>query len=415
MELDGSKHAESKLHTAESLSGLAEDPTVLAKVKEVQEVNKEVEGKVIGYTAQKLDGERADVRTKETNLGNMITDAMLKETGAEIALTNGGGIRASIDAGQVTLGEVLTVLPFGNLATVIEVTGQDVVDALTHGAGDYPNAKGAFPHVSGMEYTIVTIDGEFSHIDNVLVGGEPIDLDATYELVTNDFMAIGGDGYTMFEGSKQVSLHGLLADFLANAFEGSSEENPLVATVEGRVKVDVRESSFEDVPKTHWAYQMIEDLNARGMMIGYPDGSFRPSRELTRAEAAKLFVEALELESVEEAKRDFFDVKDNHWAKVYIDAASEANIIVGFKDGSYKPDKAVTRAEFAIMANRAYKLGRGDVKVNLTDLEQAWYYEPVMSLASHGIINGYKDNTFRPENNINRAEAAKIISLLLDR
>ncbi len=110
---------------------------------------------VVGKTKVNLDGEREDVRTKETNLGNLITDAMLDavENGGDIAFANGGGIRASIPAGgDITLGHVVTSFPFTNTIAAIEVTGQELVDALEHGVDLYPEAAGHFPHVSGMTY-----------------------------------------------------------------------------------------------------------------------------------------------------------------------------------------------------------------------------------------------------------------------
>ena len=90
----------------------------------------------------------------ETNLGNLIVDAMLDITGAEVAIMNGGGIRASIEAGEITKGDVITVLPFGNYIVIKEVKGADLKAALENGASAYPDPKGAFPHVGGMSYKI---------------------------------------------------------------------------------------------------------------------------------------------------------------------------------------------------------------------------------------------------------------------
>jgi len=202
------------LITFEGSQAYTPDPAVAAKITSLDAGNNAVLGVVVGKTTTELDGLRQNVRTGETNLGNLITDAMISESGADVALTNGGGIRAAIPAGDITMGQVLTVLPFGNLLTVIRVTGQDIIDALTFGVSDYPNSAGKFPHVGGMTYQIV-INAGGNKVANVLIAGVPVDPAKTYKLATNDFMAVGGDGYTMFAGKEQVSLDGSLADILA--------------------------------------------------------------------------------------------------------------------------------------------------------------------------------------------------------
>lgn len=210
------------------------DKIVQDKLNELKAENDEVLGTVVGKALVKLDGEREQVRAGETNLGNLLTDAMLAESGADVALTNGGGIRASIDKGDITLGDVLTVLPFNNALTVIEVTGADIVKALEHGTDAWPNSAGKFPHVAGMSYTLKqTADGV--DVTDVKVGDEAIDLTKTYKLATNDFMAIGGDGYDMFKGKTQVTLLGLLSDILAEHIAEQYKDGVDIGT-EGRIR-----------------------------------------------------------------------------------------------------------------------------------------------------------------------------------
>ena len=232
--------------TAEEALAYDQDPEVLALLETANEKNAELLQKVVGNTATELDGLRANVRTGETNLGNIITDAMIWESGADMALTNGGGIRNSIPAGEITMNDVLEVLPFGNQLTVIEVTGQDIYDALLFGTDSYPNATGKFPHVSGMSFIVEYTDsGEIDEegnpikkaigVSNILIGNEALDLNKTYKLATNDFMAVGGDGYEMFKGAPQISLHGSLADITAAYMTLLSENGPFTASIEGRV------------------------------------------------------------------------------------------------------------------------------------------------------------------------------------
>lgn len=223
-----------------------ENADMARAIKTVEEEQAETQNVVIGKTAALLQGERSFVRTQETNLGDLITDAMRKSSGADVVLTNGGGIRASIDEGAVTVGEVFTVLPFGNAMTAIKVTGQDILDALNFAASDYPGAAGRFPHVSGMTYFIETAEkgaeGEAakSRVTQVQVNGAALDPEKIYTLATNDFVAVGGDGYTMFGGKEQVALYGSLADIVQGYIEYLSSENgsePFTYAADGRIRV----------------------------------------------------------------------------------------------------------------------------------------------------------------------------------
>lgn len=223
--------ASAKTITFEVMAEYEPDKTISDLIENYDERNQAVLGTVVGSTLTELNGVRENVRAGETNLGNLITDAMLHETDADFVITNGGGIRASIPSGNITVGDILTVLPFGNALTVIEVSGQDVIDAITFGVDAWPSPAGKFPHVAGMS---VKIDpsGE-KNVVEILLDGKPIDPNAMYTVATNDFMAVGGDGYTMFEGSKQVSLHGLLAEVVENYIK--LQDGPLNYTTQGRI------------------------------------------------------------------------------------------------------------------------------------------------------------------------------------
>ena len=164
---------------------------------------------VVATIPENLDGERANVRTKPTNLSRLITMAMTAESGADFTITNGGGIRASIKAGDVTMGDVINVLPFTNIITVVEVKGSDVYAALEHGYSKLPEQNGAFSQTDlQVVYNRYAAPGK--RILRVLLNGKAIDRNATYKVATNDFMAAGGDGYSMF--GKVLSEGSLLSD-----------------------------------------------------------------------------------------------------------------------------------------------------------------------------------------------------------
>ena len=181
------------------------------------------------------------IRRAETNLGDLCADAYCDQSGADIAIIGGGGIRDSIQAGDVTLNDILKVHPFGNYLTVIEVTGQQILDALEWGSSAVPGENGGFMQVSGLSYEIDTAvestcrkdeDGMFTGVEgerrvrNVLVTGEPIDPDKTYSLAGVDYWFLNrGDGFTMFDGAKvlqdRVKLDNqVLIDYITETLGG---------------------------------------------------------------------------------------------------------------------------------------------------------------------------------------------------
>lgn len=224
--------AAARLMPYEEAAVLEADEEILGLIAEVKVVNEPIVSVVVGKTLVELDGVREHVRTGETNLGNLITDAMRMSTGADVAFTNGGGIRASIDVGDITVNEILTSFPFTNTLAVIEVTGAELLAAIEHGVKDYPAAAGQFPHVSGMKYTFDAGKPAGFRVTMVMIGDEALDPAKTYKVVTNDFMAVGGDGYTMFSNKPFVGEGGLLSDVLIEYVEANVEISP---AVEGRV------------------------------------------------------------------------------------------------------------------------------------------------------------------------------------
>ncbi|MFN8527884.1 MAG: 5'-nucleotidase C-terminal domain-containing protein [Anaerolineae bacterium] len=189
------------------------DPDIEAIVTDLAGPLQELRATEVGATASELlVGDRRVCRVEECTLGDLITDAMINETGAQIAITNGGGIRADIDQGPVTIGDVLTVLPFGNLVSTFSLTGADVVAALENGVSQVQVADGAvvrdgaagrFPQVAGLRFTWDPTAEAGSRIVSVEVRGadgsfSAIDPAATYTVASNDFMRRGGDGYSVF-------------------------------------------------------------------------------------------------------------------------------------------------------------------------------------------------------------------------
>ena len=200
----------------------------LAQIEAVSNENKKVLDQNVGQTSVDLEGAREMVRTRETNLGNYITDAMIKATGADVAITNGGGIRDSISAGNITKGDVLTVFPFTNFAVTLEVPGSVIKEALEHGLTDAPNSAGKFPQIGGMMVKYDSTRPAGDRVTEITIAGEAIDPNKNYNLVTNDFMSIGGDGYEMFKPYQRTGEYELISEIFENAIRNDGEINPQI-------------------------------------------------------------------------------------------------------------------------------------------------------------------------------------------
>lgn len=181
------------------------DAELAARVTELVGPIDEAMANVIGESTEMIEGDRTVCRAMECSMGNLVADAMLERVaaqGIDIAIQNGGGLRASIDAGEVTMGEIFTVLPFQNTLATFQLTGADVIAALENGVSQVEDGAGRFPQVAGMRYTWDPAAEPGSRIVSAEVetddGWVAIDPEATYGVVSNNFMRNGGDGYAMF-------------------------------------------------------------------------------------------------------------------------------------------------------------------------------------------------------------------------
>jgi len=190
-------------------SAIEPNAEVMAIYAEWEELLAARLNEVVGKTTVFFDGERANVRTQETNLGNLIADIMREATGADIAITNGGGIRASLPEGEITVGDIYTVLPFDNTLTVIQLSGRDLLAALEYSVRLLPEQNGGFLQVSGMLFAVnPRLPGK--RVFNVRINDEHIVMDQLYTVATNDFLAAGGDGYEVLQNGVIVSETGLM-------------------------------------------------------------------------------------------------------------------------------------------------------------------------------------------------------------
>ncbi len=287
-----------KLITPESVDTTALSPnaqtaynTVGAKI---DEYNEEMEYlyEVIGTAEVELtlydpDTEEWVIRTAETNLGDFVADAYRVRTGADVAIINGGGVRMDVASGDVTRKALMDVNPWNNEMCVISATGQQIIDALEHGARLYPEACGGFLHTSGLTYDIeawkespVITDamGGFSEIDqsmerrvtNVKIAGEPIDLEKTYTVAGSYYtLCQGGDGFTMFADATLVKKEGLetdaqmLINYLIEDLDGKiTEEQYGNLRGDGRINIYTEEGANPDAGVNNYVLLCSEILLA---------------------------------------------------------------------------------------------------------------------------------------------------------
>ncbi len=185
--------------------------------------------KVVATALAPINGNSKDCRVKECEMGNLVADAMLdrvKNQGVTISIANSGGLRASIDKGDVTMGEILTVLPFQNTLSTFQVTGATLVAALENGVSQVEDVKGRFPQVAGLKFTWdPSVAPNKGRIKQVLVfeDGKWNEIKATklYSVVSNNYVRGGGDGYKMFVNAQHVydfgpDLADVLAEYMAS-------------------------------------------------------------------------------------------------------------------------------------------------------------------------------------------------------
>lgn len=207
----------------------------------------------IGYLKENLEWSSELVRKRNSPIANLVTDALLdffKADGAQLCIVNGGGIRAKLDAGEVSIREVTSVLPFDNNMMLVETSGQTIWNALQNGISAYPETNGKFPQVAGMTYTFKA--GEPNTLTSVtLVDGTPLDLSARYKVVINSFIAGGGDGYTMLnvlDHNKEMAadveqLVYLNKTYMRDAMQAyfmnnSTDDRPLEVATDNRIVIE---------------------------------------------------------------------------------------------------------------------------------------------------------------------------------
>ena len=419
---DASKKIESN-SLYEIKEDTAKDAAVAAAAQKIiDRIDKEY-GAVFAKSKVELNGAKAPNgnRDGETNNGDLITDAMLWKVMQNkegltvnedhvVAITNGGGIRAAIKAGDVTKKDIKTVLPFGNTIEVIYVTGTELLEALEASTFCVPESIGGFPQVSGISYTISTgavydANAEtypastyygpksINRVTINSINGKDFKLGDTYAVVTNNFSAAGGDTYYAFKAATAkfdtgVPLDEAVMEYVTKELKGVIGEQ--YAAPQGRILMN----PFKDVKVSSWFGQYVIDLYNDGIINGTSATTYAPNDTLTWAAALKLLL-------VSNGNLKAADATGADWSKNAIAKAAELGLVAADLDGA----KAISRLEFCQGAAKLNKLAESKTESKFTDCADGY----VMALVDAKVIDGMTATTFEPDASLTRAQIAKII------
>lgn len=424
-----------------SVSKYQDDAEAAAKLAEFAVPLEELKKTVIGKTDVALEGNRAVIRKQETNLGDLVADGMLAkvkslvkldDAKAYVAIQNAGGIRASLDKGDITLGGLLTVMPFGNNLTALKMTGQEIIDALENGVSGVDTGEGRFPQVSGLRFyydskkqpeIVDSVTGEVKQAGQRIVKVQiknangtysNIDKKAYYIVATNSFMAGGGDFYRSMAAAK---ADGRFYELNLVDYEVFREHLQQVGTV--NIETQGRSTNLLGKPlpsggsggsssggdssgQTPTGETPPGSGNANGGTTN-DGGSSTPGTPADGNNGSNGNTGGGAAPSVQ------FPDTVNHWASAAIAQAVSSGIANGYADGTFRPNEAATRAEFIAMLSRAFGLAGNSADLPFADEIPAWARPYIASAVSQGIASGYSDRTFRPSGKLTRAEMTVMV------
>ena len=413
------------------------DEKVAAAAKAIIDPIDKAYGEKFAVSEVALNGAKAPNgnRDSETNLGDLITDAMLWKVLADaeitvpeenvVAITNGGGIRASIGVGDVTKKDINTVLPFGNTLAVVYVKGSELLEALEASTYCTPESIGGFPQVAGMQFTVATYetydknDESYPNstyygpktINRVTIGsinGKDFDPEATYAVITNNFVAGGGDTYYAFAAATNqfdtgLPLDEVVMEYITKELKGVIGET--YAEPAGRIVVDQGVApAIADVQ----SMVMGEASYTAESYKAYAAVEAKLAAAKTEAERVALCAELRAAVSGLKVVENTFDDATSGWYKPAVDFAQASGLMSGMGDNKFAPDVTTTRAMVAqVMYELADEPDVSDLTCPLSDVDStAWYADAVTWAYNAGVVSGYEDGTFRPGRAITRQEMA---------
>ena len=417
------------------------DGTVADRAAAIQKAVDDEYGAVFAKTEVELNGVKAEVRTGETNLGNLITDALVwgaAEAGTKVdaAVTNGGGIRASISKGGITKKDINTVLPFGNTLSIVKVTGAELLEALEASTYCTPEAIGGFPHVSGIVFTVDTgkvyDQGEqypgstyygpksIQRVSIQSVGGKAFDPNATYTIATNDFMAAGGDTYYAFKTASVnydlgVPMDEVVMEYVTEELDGVVTAEDYGAS-EGRITIK-KGLPFTDVAADAAYYDDVLYVYENNIFNGFTSTIFGPDSTMTRGQMVTVL---WRMNGSPEPEKDcpFTDVAAASPYRKAIAWAVENGLSNGYTETTFAPGQAISRQQFLTILYRYAQFKEYDVSVgedtnilSYTDVESvSTYAVPAMQWAcGAGVAYGI-DGKLMPTSPAPRYQVAEFLA-----
>lgn len=423
--------------------------TVAAAVAAVKAPIDSAFSEVFATSEVTLDGNRAPgVRTQETNLGDLVTDAILWYAKAQgdagvaeeniVAVTNGGGLRATVEAGDITMQDINDVLPYGNTVAYITITGEALLEALEASTYNTPEELGGFPQVAGIEFTVDTTKeydqgdqypnstyygpNSINRVTINSINGQEFDPEATYVVVTNDFTAAGGDTYYTFSTSDDIvdtgaAMDTVVVDYITDVLDGTVTAEQY-AEPQSRITVvtAVSELPFTDVSVDAWFYDAIKAAYDAELMDGVSETTFEPDTAMNRA---MLVTMLYRLEGSPEVTTNvsevFADCADDVWYSDAVVWAAENNIVSGRSETEFAPTATMTRQEMAVILYN-YSVLKGAEAVTEPALEYGdadaiadWAANAVTFCTAEGLMSGVSETEFSPAGSATRAMGATVL------
>ena len=413
------------------------DEKVAAAAKAIIDPIDKAYGEKFAVSKVELNGAKAPNgnRDSETNLGDLITDAMLWKILSDadisvpaenvVAITNGGGIRATVKAGDITKKDINTVLPFGNTLAVVYVTGAELLEALEASTYCTPESLGGFPQAAGLAFTVKTYEEYDANpepypkstyygpksiqrvtIDNV--NGKKFDPTATYAVVTNNFVAGGGDTYYAFAAATNqfdtgLPLDEVVMEYITKELKGVIGES--YAEPAGRITVDQGIAPYYAA-----LLEVILDESAytAETYAAYAVACVKMDAAATEAERVAAYPAVVKAAAALKLVDNTFADAQSGWYKPAVDFAQASGLMAGVGGDKFAPAVTTTRAMVAQVLYEAEGAPSVEGKTcPLTDVAPGqWYTNAVIWAYNAGVISGRGDGTFCPNDTITRQEMA---------
>ena len=431
------------------------DAGVDAYIAEIKEGYAELGNRKIGESKVELITHNEEnvrlVRTAETNLGNLCSDALFFVTNADVSYVNGGGLRAPLKAGEISFNDIYSVFPFNNRIVTAEITGQVLIDMLEMSMISYPEEDGAFPHMSGITFSVnksipssikvdetgffTKVDGDYRVYDVKVLDKESgnykaLELDRKYILAAADYYILNfGSGMSMFKDAKVVESEGMLdvevlERYITDNLNGVIGEEykdltPRITFTDGFEAVSDESvlHKYSDLEKDAWYADAAEFVIENGLMSGVSESEFAPDTAFTRDMVVTVLWRMEEC-PVANYAMTFKDVAADSWHTEAIRWAAATGIVNGYSAEQFAPGDIINREQLAAIMWRYAKYKKADVSIG--ENTNILSYEDVFTVSDYaipafqwtcgsGIMSGNTVSTLAPKEQVSRINFASVL------